>query len=374
MTSAQWVLIVASAGWVSFAYVGYPLLLWVLARMAPRPIDDRRATPPISVIIAVHDGAAEIEDKLRNTLEATYPERVEVLVASDHSTDSTESIVLGWPDERVRLVRNEGPRGKESAQAAAIAVATGEVLVFTDVSAQLSEDALLEIAAPFGDPKVGCVSSEDEVDSNGGEGAYVRYEMAIRRLESTCSSLIGVSGSFFAARRSLCDPWPRELASDFRTALEASRRGLRAVSAPGARARFRAVEDAAAEWPRKVRTVRRGIAVLLSYTDLLHPRHGAVALSLWGHKVARFTSPVALVVLLATSLAAAPGSTIASLLAAAQLVFYATGALALASPAIQSHLAPRLAAFFLLVNASMVVAWIYHLAGRRSVEWSPTRR
>src|SRR5207245_2088561 len=80
--------------------------------------------------------------------------------------------------------------------------------------------------------------------------------------------------SFFAVRRELAAPWPSDLASDFRSALESARRGLRAVSEPRARASYRAPDDPRAEWQRKVRTVRRGIAVLAAYRDLLHPRHG----------------------------------------------------------------------------------------------------
>ena len=137
-----------------------------------------------------------------------------------------------------------------------------------------------------------------------GEGAYVRYEMALRRLETRATSLIGLSGSCFAVRRELCDPWPTDLASDFRTALECARRGRRAISEPRSRARIAVVPDAAREWPRKVRTVRRGLAVLFAYPDLLSPAAGPVALSLWGHKVARFTSPFALAVLALGSLLA----------------------------------------------------------------------
>jgi len=368
------VVIVLSAGWVGFAYAGYPIVLWSLARLSPRPIRPGDATPPLSVVIAVHDAEGDLPAKLENTLAADYPGDLEVIVASDHSTDRTEAITRSWGDPRVRLVCNTGERGKESAQAAAIPLARGEIVVFTDVSAQLAPDALRSIVRPFADPGVGCVSSEDEVESDGGEGAYVRYEMALRRLENVCGGLIGLSGSFFAVRREICDPWPTHLASDFRTALEASRRGLRAVSEPGARATFRAVEDAAAEWPRKVRTVRRGIAVLSAYRDLLDPRHGRVAFSLWGHKLMRFTSPLALIVLLLASVAAARESVLAAWLASAQLAFYAVGGVALVSSRVQGLLLPRLAAFFMLVNASMVVAWAYHLTGRRSVKWQPTRR
>jgi hypothetical protein len=198
--------------------------------------------------------------------------------------------------------------------------------------------------------------------------------MALRRLESEATTLIGLSGSCFAVRRSLASPWPHDLASDFRCALEAGRRGLRAVAEPSARARFAAVRDPGAEWERKVRTVQRGLAVLSAYRDLLHPRHGRVALSLWGHKLARFTSPFALLVLLAASALLAPASSLAAALLALQVTLLGLGAFALAVPAAGRWLPARLAAFFLLVNASILVAWARHLSGPRAVVWEPTRR
>jgi hypothetical protein len=185
--------------------------------------------------------------------------------------------------------------------------------------------------------------------------------MALRRLETRATDLVGLSGSLFAARRALCDPWPAELASDFRTALEAASRGLRAVAEPGARARIRPVSDPRREWERKVRTVRRGIAVLFAYTHLLSPRAGRAAFSLWGHKVARFGSPIALVVLVAaTAAAAAGGSAAAGGLFALEAAGLALGAAGLAHAPLRRYALARLAAFFLLVNASMLVAWGYH--------------
>ena len=297
-----------------------------------------------------------------------------MIVASDASTDGTDDVALELADRGVRLVRSEPRQGKEGAQAAAIRSTSAEILVMTDVGAELSCDALQEIVRPFADPSVGSVSSEDRVDNEGGEDTYVRLEMAMRRWESEATSLVGLSGSFFAVRRELCDPWPVSLASDFRTALETARRGLRAVSEPAATASFRATDDPAREWQRKVRTVRRGLAVLSAYRELLHPRHGRVAFSLWGHKVARFTAPFALLILLATSAATAPASGLAALLLVAQLAGYALAGLALRVPAVGRFGPARLLAFFVLVNASMLVAWGHHLFGRRAVTWEPTRR
>ncbi len=369
-----WLAIGLAAGWVAFAYVGYPLALWLVRLRSPRPVARTHHSPPLSVIVAVHNGEGELAAKLEDTLAQEYSSPVEVIVASDGSTDRTETIAGSFAGRGVVLVRNPERRGKEAAQSVAIPGARGDVLVFTDVGARLEPGALRAIVRPFADPSVGAVSSEDVVDTEQGEGAYVRYEMALRRLESEASTLIGLSGSFFAVRRELADPWPPDLASDFRCALECGRRGLRAVSEPSARARFRVLDDPRAEWARKVRTVRRGIAVLAAYRALLHPRHGRVALTLWGHKVARFTSPFALIVLLVASLAAAPSSPLAAVLLGGQVVFYATGALALVARPLQGALVARLAAFFLLVNASILTAWVHHLRGQRAVTWQPTTR
>lgn len=369
-----WTLIAIAASWVGFGYVGYPLALLVLARLSPRPVRSDDIQPEVSVIIAVHNGEKELRRKLESTLALQYPSSFEVIVASDGSTDGTDAIAGSLARRGVQLVRNAERLGKEAVQSAAIQRARGEILVFTDVSAELDPDALRQIVRPFADPSVGSVSSEDLVDSAGGEGGYVRLEMALRRLESRASTLIGLSGSCFAARRSLCTPWPPQLASDFRIALETARRGMRAVCEPRAQVRIRAVEDPGREWPRKVRTVRRGIAVLAAYRALLHPRNGRAAFSLWGHKVARFTSPFALATLLLASAAAAPGHGAAAVLLGVQLLVYGLGGCALASPTVSRRFAARLAGFFLLVNASALTAWIYHLAGRRAVTWQPTQR
>jgi cellulose synthase/poly-beta-1,6-N-acetylglucosamine synthase-like glycosyltransferase len=372
--TVAWSSIVLSAAWLGFTYAGYPLIVWLLARLAPRSVRSGDAFPPISVIIAVHNGERDLARKLDATLDLAYPGDVEVIVASDGSSDGTDAIAESKAERGVRLVRNEPRAGKEAAQAAAIAQAVGEILVFTDLAAELEPEALRNIVRPFADATVGAVSSNDVVDSEGGEGRYVRFEMALRELESRATSIVGLSGSFFAVRRALCTPWPADLASDFRIALEAASRGFRAVSEPTARAHFRAAEQPAAEWARKVRTVRRGIAVLSAYRSLLNPRYGRIALSLWGHKVARFTSPFALVLLLVASAIAASETGLAAALLGGQIAFYGLGLAALLAPSVIRWGFARIAGYFLLVNASIAVGWVYHLTGRRAVLWKPTQR
>jgi len=364
----------ASIAWLVFAYAGYPIALALLRALSPRPLRREDRFPPLSVIVAVYNGEAALARKLEATLAQDYPGPVEVIVSSDGSTDATLSIAEGFSKRGVVLVQSPERQGKEAAQARAIPRAQGEILVFTDVTAELAPGALRALVRPLADPSIGAVSSEDEVDPEGGEGAYVRYEMALRRLESEATTLIGVSGSCFAIRRELAAPWPTDLASDFRVALEAARRGLRAVAEPGARVRFGTARQTGAEWQRKVRTLSRGIAVLLAHRELLHPRFGRAAFSVWGHKLARFTSPFALLLLLAASLALAGQGAVGRWLLAAQALAYAGAGLALASPAVARVRIARLAGFFLLVNAATLVAWLRQLRGQRTVTWQPTRR
>jgi cellulose synthase/poly-beta-1,6-N-acetylglucosamine synthase-like glycosyltransferase len=372
--AALWIVAVLSAGWVVFAYAGYPLGLWLLRTLAPRPVARSDGAPAISIIIAVHNGARELDRKLETTLKIDYPGPREIIVASDGSTDATPEIARRYADHGVVLSHSPARGGKETAQARAIGLAQGEILVFTDVGTELEPGTLRALVAPFADPAIGAVSSEDEVDLTHGEGAYVRYEMALRRLETETSTLVGLSGSLFAIRRELGTPWPADLASDFRSALECARRGLRAVAEPRARARYRVVSDPAAEWQRKVRTVRRGLAVLFAYRELLHPRFGRTAYSLLGHKVARFTVPFALLALwVACGLGAMASPALAATFAVQTLAYAAAGT-ALRHQALLRWRLVRWAAFFLLVQASIAVAWSYHLRGQRAVTWTPTQR
>ena len=208
--------------WISMAlvvytYAGYPLVLLLLGRRRSPAVAPSELAPRVTVVIAARNEADKIRRKIEHTLALDYPaDRLEILVASDASDDGTDAIVEEYADRRVRLVRAPQRNGKEHAQSLAIAVARGDVLVFTDAATLLEPLALRSLVRNFDDPTVGAVSTEDcLVDAAGnptGEGLYVKYEMLVRRLESRFHSLVGLSGSCFAMRRALCQPWPTHLA------------------------------------------------------------------------------------------------------------------------------------------------------------------
>ena len=372
------VLFWVALGLVAYTYAGYPLVLWLLGRRRSRDVAGTGLAPAVSIVIAARNEADKIRRKIEHTLALDYPaDRLEILVASDASDDGTDAIVEQYAERRVRLVRAPQRNGKEHAQSLAIAVASGDMIVFTDAATLLEPQALRSLVRSFDDRTVGAVSTEDcLVDAAGkptGEGLYVRYEMWVRRLESRFHSLVGLSGSCFAIRRALCQPWPTHLASDFRAALQTARAGYRSITDIAARGRFVAVSSAQAEMRRKIRTFLRGITVLMANLDLLNPlRHGRFAFQLASHKLLRFLAP--LLLLLALMASALAGDPLLRLAFALQVAFYALGYVSGIVPRLQRLPFVRVMHFFTMVQCAMLVAWVKYAMGQQQVTWEPSRR
>ena len=196
-------------------------------------------TPPVTVVVAAWNEEAVIERRLRNLLELDYPgEELELVVASDASTDRTDEIVerVAAEDPRVRLVRC--PRGgKVAAQDLAVQGASGEVVAFSDANATWAPDALRKLVRNFADPDVAYVMGQLRLQSGEGdnrEGAYWRYEVWLRAQESKLGSVTGGYGSIYAVRRGdylEVDPrFGHDLAFPYRMV----QRGRRAVYEPEA--------------------------------------------------------------------------------------------------------------------------------------------
>lgn len=367
----------------TYSYFIYPLLLWLAVRLRgsvaqPSPLGAE--LPALTLIVTVHNEEARIGAKLANVAALDYPrERLQVIVASDASTDGTEAIVAAQAAQGIELVRAGERLGKENAQLCAIRAARGEILVFSDVATGMPPEALRRLVAHFGDPAVGAVSSEDRFLSRdgavAGEGLYVRYEMWLRRLESRLAGLVGLSGSFFAARRTVCELWDIQSPSDFNTALNCARLGLRAVTAPDVLGYYQDLQDPAREYARKVRTVLRGMTGLARHTEVLDPRrHGWFAWQVIGHKLMRWLVPWALAGLLFANACALDAGAFYLLAMAGQAVFYAVAALAHWRPALREAGPLRIVYFFVQVNLAIADATRQFLAGRRMTVWQPSAR
>lgn len=364
-------------GGTFYAYVGYPLLLLAWRNVGSRPVRrDPALRPSVSIVLPVYNEARHLAHRLTELGTVAYPDgALELIVVSDGSDDGSDDIVneAAQRDARIRLVRVAERKGKGNALNIGIAQARHEILLFIDAGIQLEPGALASIVAPFADPAVSCVSGEDKIAGFSGEGLYGRYEMFLRRCESELDSLVGVSGSFYAQRRSSCPTFPEGLAPDFLAALHAVSSGYRAVSEESAVGWMGATESHRDEFRRKVRTLIRGMAALRAYAHLLNPlRAGRFAVFLWSHKVARWLVPFFLGAMLVANVALVARPLYAAI-GVLHVLFYAVGLLALAGYGTRTK-AGKFAGYFLNVNAAIAVAWGQFLRGRRQEIWAPTRR
>ena len=235
------------------------------------------------------------------------------------------------------------------------------------------------IVKSFNDPAVGCVSSVDKfLDEEGnisGEGAYVKYEMFLRQLETRVNTLVGLSGSFFAARRSVCRYWATDLQSDFNTLLNTVKMGLRGVSDPQSVGYYANILNEAEEFDRKVRTVLRGITVLMRNVATMNPlRYGLFSWQVFSHKLCRWLVPFWVILVFLTNLLLMSKSVFYFGLFIAQVCFYGLAFLHVYWKVFSMSSFGRIAGFFLMTNASIFRAWLDYLTGKRMVKWNPSKR
>jgi glycosyltransferase involved in cell wall biosynthesis len=334
----------------------------------------------LSLIITAYNEERRIKEKIENSLALLFhSERLEIIIASDGSDDATDSIVKSYESRGVRLVRTQERLGKENAQLAAIKASTGDVLVFSDVATQIEPDTLFRLETYFLDPSIGAVSSEDRFISQegrvAGEGAYVKYEMWLRKLESQLSGLVGLSGSFFAARRSICQEWDIYSPSDFNTALNTAKAKLRSISAPDVLGYYQDLKDSSKEYQRKVRTVIRGMTGLSRHKEVMNFNlFGVFAFQVISHKLMRWLAPWFFIALFIVSGLVAREGFVYGVAFVGQIFFYAVAAAAHFLPQLRDITLIKIIYFFVQVNIALLDAAIKFLTGTRMTTWKPSAR
>lgn len=376
---AKEVILWASVFFTFYAYIGYPLILMFISIFRQHPVNKGDITPDVSLIITAYNEEGRMREKIENSLNQSYPkDRLEIIVASDCSTDATDEIVASYKSQGVKLVRAPERKGKESTQKLAVDAASGEILVFSDVATILTTEGILNIVKNFNDPTVGCVSSVDRfIDPDGtisGEGTYVRYEMFLRALESRVTTLVGLSGSFFAARKEVCRNWAVDLQSDFNTLLNSVKQGLRGVSDPDSIGYYKNIKDKKKEFDRKVRTVLRGISVFMKSLALLNPfNYGLFSWQLFSHKLCRWLVPFAMASAFFVNSALAAEHFVYKILFIIQICFYLIAILGMTTNMLSRNVL-KLPSFFVIVNLSILKAWFLYIRGKRLVAWTPSQR
>lgn len=371
---------------VVYAYAGYPLLLLGLARARrrPSPAPALREWPRISITVPAYNEEAEIGAALECLLRTDYPpDRRQILVVSDASTDRTDEVVRSFAGRGVELLRLPERRGKTAAEAAAAPRLTGEIVVNTDASIRIPPGSLKTLVAPFGDPGVGLASGRDVsvaragTEANIGESRYVGYEMWVRSLETRVAGIVGASGCFYAIRTHLHRaPLPDALSRDFAAALVTRENGLRAVSVSEAVCMVPRTGSLRREYRRKVRTMTRGMETLFHKRALLSPvRYGVFSWMLMSHKVCRWAVPWALAAGVLSLGILAAGEVWARVVLGTVVTGGAVALLALAWP--EGRPLPRpvaLPAYLVMGNLAALHATLKALHRDRNATWEPTRR
>jgi cellulose synthase/poly-beta-1,6-N-acetylglucosamine synthase-like glycosyltransferase len=370
-----------SAAALFYTYAGYPLLLALVSTIRPRRVQRGEFESTISVIITAYNEERDLAAKLENTLALDYPSSLlEIIVASDCSSDRTDDIVKKYAPRGVHLHRQLRRLGKTAAQNAAVAQARGKIILFSDATSLYQPDVLKTLLPNFADPTVGCVAGRliyvDPADSRVGRGArsYWSYETFLKKHESRACSLIGASGSLYAVRKTAYVPLYHEACSDFIIATKMVEQGLRAIYEPNAVCTELTNRRSDNELKMRVRIIAQTFTDLWRHVGMLNPfRSGFYAIQLFSHKVMRYLVPFFLMAIFVASGSLA-SSMFYRLLFSVQFAGYACAALAwlLDLAGMRSRLL-ALPQYFVLANVASLIAMYKFFRGERFASWEPIR-
>lgn len=372
----------SSVGLLVYVYVGYPLLVWSVSRLAPRNVLRSAYEPTVTIVIAAYNEARDIRSKLENTLTIDYPpDKLEIIVASDSSTDRTDDIVREFAGKGVKLFRQDERKGKTSAQNLAVEKATGEIILFSDATTLYEPGVLRAMLPNFADASVGCVAGKlvyvDDSGSRIGRGAksYWSYETLLKQSESTACSLVGTSGCLYAVRRSAYIPMYPEACSDFLISTLVYKQGLRTVFEPAAVCTEETNREFRKEFQMRVRVTVRTLTDLWRNAEMLNPvKTGFFAVQLVSHKILRYAVPFMLIGMWLSSGFLAMYSQVFLAIFSVQTLFYA---FALAGMALETFgTSSRIFAvplYFALVNTASFIAFYKVLRGEKIVSWETVR-
>ena len=304
-----------SVGLIVWTQLAYAVVLALLARVFARSSRAARAAAPdgappsLSLIVAAHDEEPVIAAKVRNVLALDYPrERLQLIVACDGCSDATARLAR---EEGADVVLELARGGKVRAQDAAVAVARGEIVAFSDANALWAPGAARALVEAFADPRVGYACGQvrflaaDGADGPANqEGTYWRYELAVRALESRLSSITAGNGAIYATRRDTYIVVDPVMGHDLSLPFNIVKRGSRAVYVQGALATEKMVPTLAGEFARKRRMMSHTWPIVLR-GGMLSPRGypPGYALMILSHRVLRYSTPALHVVALAANIA-----------------------------------------------------------------------
>lgn len=366
---------------IVYVYLGYPLIVFLIGKLRGKAIDKGSVEPEVSLIISAFNEEKAIRGKIENTLELEYPaDKLEIIVVSDGSTDSTDNIVSEFADRGVRLVRQERG-GKTAAQNLAVEHSGGDIILFSDATSMYRPDVVRKMVANFADKTVGCVAGKliyvdpTKSDTGSGSRSYWGYETFLKENESLACSLIGVSGCLYAVRARNYIPMYPEACSDFLIATLIFGQGLKTVYEPEAVCIEETNVRSDKEMRMRIRVIAQTFSDLWRNRRMLNPFvSGFFAIQLISHKLLRYCIPLFLIGVLLSSAILATDSTLFLLIFGVQIAFYLAAIAAWVLGAVGIRLGLfSIPYYFVLTNVASVAGFLQFLRGKRYAAWEPIR-
>ncbi len=363
---------------LAYIFLGYPCLVWLLARWRGRPsLRDETYRPHVEAVVIAHNEGTTIARKIDNLLSLDYPaDRLSILVVSDASDDNTCDLVRLVDNPRVRLMHFDEKSTKSACLNRAIESSKADVLLLTDCRQSLAEDVLTRLIAPLADPTVAAVSGElvfeqeGENDFSKGMDAYWRYEKFIRKCESQIGSTVGVTGAIYVLRRDAYIPIPEEtLLDDVLIPMNAVMAGQRVLFESEAYAFDIPSADPAREKRRKTRTIAGNFQLPSLSPALLNPIKNPLWWQFVSHKMLRLIAPLLLVIALIANWFIATDHPVYMITLVVQLIVHGLVLLSLMFEGLRSFLPIRIIrAFHDMMYFTVLGAWTF-IRGRQLSSW-----
>lgn len=332
-----------SIAFLVYVWGGYLLCLWALTFLSKTRGEKSPSNfrPRITVIIAAHNEAAVIRQRIENLFDTNYPlDKVSILVASDGSSDDTVAVAHAQNNKQgsvtaVEVVPQAGRAGAHNFAVAHLRAtdALDGVLVFTDAETRFDRATLSELVQPFGDPKTGYVAgrlvyaNQHATDITQSAGVYWKFEQILRRLETDLGLFAFGTGAVCAVRSMLYRDIPPTGDVDFTTPLDVILEGYSCLQSQTAQAWDEMPGSPQQEFRARVRMTSKNLFGTLTRWGVAgHLKHPLYSWVIWSHKIGRWLTPFAMfAVFLGTLLALPSGYFLAFL--AGQVGFYALGLL-----------------------------------------------
>lgn len=338
--------------------------------------------PRVTLLVSACNEEDVIDEKINNALLLDYPSgKLEILVVSDASTDSTDEIVNRFAESGIKLLRQEQRSGKTAALNIALPKAKGDIVIFSDANAMYDKSAVKEIVKHFGNQAIGFVSGRTQYVSSecdtvaDSTGLYTKMEIMTKDLESKVSSCVGADGAIFAIRKSLYLPLKEYDINDFVIPLNVIKQGYRGILEKDAFCIEETAKDTKGEFNRQVRITCRTIRAIFNNKALLNPvKYPLFSFALFSHKILKFLLPVFMLGALVTNLLLVSESLSYTLILSLQVVYYLLFFYGyMERNKNERTRLPGFAYTFGSVSLAFLLGWYKYFSGETYTTWSSER-